>query len=158
MIGGGFPEMHADALAANVGLRTSIAAAVSGGAAVAAECAGLLFLAVSLDRQPMCGVLDARAAMTPRLSLGYAEAVAATGSVLFAEGARVHGHEFHRTVTGPAHGVDPAWRWRAFDGSTRTEGFVQGRVHASYLHLHWAGSPSVASRFVETRSRVAQWT
>ena len=28
------------------------------------------------------------------------------------------------------------------------EGFVQGNVHASYLHLHWAGMPQIAKRIV----------
>ncbi len=158
VIGGGFPEVHAEALAANVGLRQSVAAAVTSGAAVAAECAGLLFLTRTLAGQPMCDVLDVSAEMSPRLTLGYADAVAVSDSVLLAEGSRVRGHEFHRTVTAPAHGSSPAWRWRTFDGSVRTEGFVQGRVHASYLHLHWAGTPSIASRFVASCAAVPSWT
>jgi hypothetical protein len=28
------------------------------------------------------------------------------------------------------------------------DGFVHGSMHASYLHLHWAGQPSIASRLV----------
>ena len=28
------------------------------------------------------------------------------------------------------------------------EGFVQGGVHASYLHTHWAAQPGVVERFV----------
>ena len=28
------------------------------------------------------------------------------------------------------------------------DGFVHGSVHASYLHPHWAGQPSIASRLV----------
>jgi cobyrinic acid a,c-diamide synthase len=143
VIGGGFPEVHASALSANVGLRTAIAALVAGGAPVAAECAGLLYLSQDLDGEPMCGVLDTATAMHPRLTLGYRAAVALTDSVLAAAGTRVRGHEFHRTTADPGAGATPAWQWNA-EGP---EGFVQGSVHASYLHLNWAGSPMMASRF-----------
>jgi len=45
-------------------------------------------------------------------------------------------HGFHRAVV---HGtpVQPAWR----SIGSPAEGFVHGSVHASYLHLHWPGSP-----------------
>ena len=82
--------------------------------------------------------------MSPRLTLGYRAAEAVTDSVLAPAGTRVRGHEFHRTHTDPPAEPDGAWRWSG-GGS---EGFVAGRVHASYLHLHWAGSPQLASRFV----------
>jgi cobyrinic acid a,c-diamide synthase len=59
-------------------------------------------------------------------------------------GTRVRGHEFHRTHADPTAGATPAWQWTA----AGPEGFVQGGVHASYLHLHWAGSPDMARRFV----------
>jgi cobyrinic acid a,c-diamide synthase len=29
------------------------------------------------------------------------------------------------------------------------EGLVRGNIHASYLHLHWAGYPQLARRVVE---------
>jgi cobyrinic acid a,c-diamide synthase len=150
VVGGGFPEVHAPALAANVGLRTAIAQLAAAGAPIAAECAGLLYLARALDGEPMCGVLDAEAAMHPRLALGYRAAVALTDSVLAPAGTRVRGHEFHRTRTSPGAGPTPAWQWNA-EGP---EGFVEGNVHASYLHLNWAGSPGMASRFVAAAARV----
>jgi cobyrinic acid a,c-diamide synthase len=31
-------------------------------------------------------------------------------------------------------------------GRLPADGFVHGSVHASYLHLHWAVQPSIASR------------
>ncbi|MGY1820711.1 cobyrinate a,c-diamide synthase [Geodermatophilus sp. SYSU D00079] len=144
VVGGGFPEVHAADLSANSALRADVAALAARGGAVAAECAGLLYLARSLEGLPMCGVLDADAAMSPGLTLGYRAAVALTDSVLAPAGTRVRGHEFHRTVATPAAGATPAWRW----AGAGPEGFVSGGVHASYLHLNWAGSPAVAERFV----------
>jgi cobyrinic acid a,c-diamide synthase len=150
VIGGGFPEVHATELAANARLRDGIAELAAAGAPVAAECAGLLYLSRSLDGHPMCGVLDVDTTMTERLTLGYRDAVAATDSPLAAAGTRVRGHEFHRTAT--RGGTANAWRWTA-RGVAVTEGFVRHRVHASYLHTHWSGTPGTAERLVAAAAR-----
>jgi cobyrinic acid a,c-diamide synthase len=144
VLGGGFPEMHASALSANAPLRRAVADAAARGIPVAAECAGLLYLARTLDGAPMCAVLPADAAMTPALTLGYREATAATDSVLTAAGDTVRAHEFHRTATDPASGPAPAW---LLNSPARQEGHVTRNVHASYLHVHWAGYPQCAARF-----------
>ncbi|MFG3172998.1 cobyrinate a,c-diamide synthase [Streptomyces sp. NPDC048200] len=147
VIGGGFPEVYAPELSANEPLRKAVAELAFAGAPVAAECAGLLYLARELDGQPMCGVVDATARMHERLTLGYRDAVAVSDSVLAAAGTRMRGHEFHRTVVEPGAGPAPAWGVRAPE--RRVEGFVQSGVHASYLHTHWVSEPGVARRFVE---------
>ncbi|MFI9264337.1 cobyrinate a,c-diamide synthase [Streptomyces werraensis] len=147
VIGGGFPEVYASELSANEALRKRIAELAASGAPVAAECAGLLYLCRELDGMPMCGVLDASARMSERLTLGYRDAVAVSDSVLAAAGTRMRGHEFHRTVVEPGAGASPAWGVRVPE--RRVEGFVEGAVHASYLHTHWASAPGVARRFVE---------
>ena len=144
VVGGGFPEVYAAELSANASLRADVAALAARGAPVAAECAGLLYLGRELDGLPMCGVLDVTTAMSPRLTLGYRAAVAVGDSVLAPAGTRVRGHEFHRTHAAPAAGATPAWQWSA----AGPEGFVAGGVHASYLHLNWAGSPALAGRLV----------
>ncbi|MFD7237955.1 cobyrinate a,c-diamide synthase [Streptomyces syringium] len=146
VIGGGFPEMYAPELSANEPLRRAVADLAASGAPVAAECAGLLYLSRSLDGKPMCGVLAAEARMSERLTLGYREAVAIADNPLAAAGTRVRGHEFHRTVIEPGAGATPAWGFTAPE--RRVEGFVAGGVHASYLHVHWAGAPGTAERFV----------
>ncbi|WP_083751848.1 cobyrinate a,c-diamide synthase [Saccharothrix sp. ALI-22-I] len=145
---GGFPEQHAAELSANEKLRAAVTALARGGAPVHAECGGLLYLAKSLDGAPMCGVIDADGAMTPRLTLGYRDAVAPQDSVLARAGTRITGHEFHRTALSVPHGAKPAWQWRGHDLRPVAEGFVLGRVHASYLHTHPASAPEVVTRFV----------
>ncbi|MFF9014311.1 cobyrinate a,c-diamide synthase [Streptomyces sp. NPDC014870] len=146
VIGGGFPEMYGGELSANEPLRKAVSELAASGAPIAAECAGLLYLARSLDGRPMCGVLDAEARMSERLTLGYRDAVAVSDSSLAAAGARMRGHEFHRTVIEPGAGAEAAWGLR--QPVRRLEGFVQGGVHASYVHTHWAGAPEAAARFV----------
>ncbi|CAL9290031.1 Hydrogenobyrinate a,c-diamide synthase [Streptomyces sp. SudanB91_2054] len=147
VVGGGFPEVYAAELSANEPLRKAVAELALSGAPVAAECAGLLYLCRQLDGMPMCGVLDASARMSQRLTLGYRDAVAVSDSALAAAGTRMRGHEFHRTAVEPGAGAAPAWGMRAPE--RRVEGFVERGVHASYLHTHWASEPGVARRFVE---------
>jgi cobyrinic acid a,c-diamide synthase len=142
--GGGFPEVHADGLAANAALLDEVRARVAGGMPVVAECAGLLWLGESLDGRKQCGVVPARARMTGSLTLGYREAVALRDTPLLPAGTRVRGHEFHRTVSEPTHSDDPAWRLA--DGSRA--GWAGPGLLASYLHLHWAGAPGSAARLV----------
>jgi cobyrinic acid a,c-diamide synthase len=150
VVGGGFPEVYAAELSANEPLRRAVAGLAAAGQPIAAECAGLLWLCRTLDEKPMCGVLDADAAMTPTLTLGYRDAVALSDSPLAAAGTRVTGHEFHRTTVHPRSGLllspagGAAWAWRGAD----PEGFATPSVHASYLHLHWAGRRSLAERLV----------
>jgi cobyrinic acid a,c-diamide synthase len=142
-LGGGFPELHAEALSANTILRRQVATEIAAGLPVIAECAGLLYLSRELDGHPMTGVLPATGRMTSRLTLGYRTAIAATTSAFFDEGRRVRGHEFHRTAIELDGTVDAAWYL-----PSGVEGIALPRVHASYLHLHWTGTPDVPARFV----------
>ncbi|WP_062437504.1 cobyrinate a,c-diamide synthase [Herbidospora daliensis] len=136
---GGFPEMHVHELAANEPLKKEIAAF---GGPILAECGGLLYLATELDGHPMVGRIDAKSQMSPRLTLGYRDAVVTADTVIGRTGERVRGHEFHRTVTDlPGERV---YRWRG-----GADGYAAGRILASYLHLHWAGTPEAATRFVK---------
>lgn len=143
-LGGGFPEVYAAELAANRCLLDDLRTAVAGGIPTVAECAGLLYLAESLDGVPMAGILPATAAMAGRLMLRYPAAVAATDSVITKAGEEVTGHEFHRTRTSPGAGDSAAW---VIDGDT--VGYASENLHASYLHVHWAGHPQLAQRFAD---------
>jgi cobyrinic acid a,c-diamide synthase len=139
-LGGGFPEMHASALSANEPLQAQLRSAIAAGLPTVAECAGLLYLCRSVDGAPMVGALDADAHMTPRLTLAYRTAVAPNDHLLAPAGTRVTGHEFHRTTVHPTG--DAAWVTQA-----GPMGFATPTLHASYLHTHWAGHPTLAERF-----------
>ncbi|WP_306371652.1 cobyrinate a,c-diamide synthase, partial [Nocardiopsis sp. CC223A] len=142
-LGGGFPEVYAGALSANRALAAELGEAVRDGIPTVAECAGLLYLARSLDGRPMVGAVRADARMSDRLTLRYPEAVSPGDTLLARAGERVTGHEFHRTRTTPETGADgPAWE---IEGAA--EGFASPTLHASYLHVHWAGHPRLAARF-----------
>jgi cobyrinic acid a,c-diamide synthase len=147
-LGGGFPEVHADQLAANAPLLRDLRQAVLDGLPTVAECAGLLYLSASLDGRPMVGAVPADAVMSDRLTMRYPAARNAADSLLGPAGTAVTGHEFHRTVVTPEHGATAAWVVADAAGD-RVEGFASETLHASYLHTHWAGHPSLAHAFAE---------
>ncbi|GED97647.1 cobyrinate a,c-diamide synthase [Gordonia crocea] len=149
VIGGGFPEEHAESLSANAPLRAAVRAHVDAGRPVHAECAGYLYLTSGVVRDgrtgpALAGALPVTAEFGPRLCLGYRDGVALADSVLYRAGDRVTGHEFHRSTVeaGPA----PAWGWQA-DGA-RVDGHLYRGVHASFLHVHPAAVPRAIARFV----------
>ncbi|HWJ53897.1 MAG TPA: cobyrinate a,c-diamide synthase, partial [Propionibacteriaceae bacterium] len=143
-LGGGFPEVHATKLGANTALRAQLRTAIAAGLPTVAECAGLLYLCRSVDGRPLVGAIPADATMSDRLTLSYRTAVADQDQLLAVAGRRVTGHEFHRTVVDPRHGSTPAW---LIDGEP--VGYASTSLHASYLHLHWAGHPQLAQRFAD---------
>jgi cobyrinic acid a,c-diamide synthase len=146
ILAGGFPEIFGAELAANVGLRTQVAAFAAAGRPVLAECGGLLYLLDALDGESMCGVIRGEARMVGSLTLGYRQAEAATATPWLAAGSRVRGHEFHYSAVKTPVPAAPAWQLSA-RGMTRPEGIVAGAVQASYLHVHWAATPELAARF-----------
>jgi cobyrinic acid a,c-diamide synthase len=148
-LGGGFPEVHAAELAANDELRSEIRSAVELGMPTVAECAGLLYLCRSVDGQPMVGAIDAEAIMTDRLTLSYRTVITHRDQLLAAAGSQLTGHEFHRTAVEPRSAATPAWVVNDEPSGFSADPAGTGRqtVHASYLHLHWAGHPELAQRF-----------
>ena len=98
-LGGGYPELHAAALASSR-CREDIRRAADSGMPVYAECGGLIYLTERLvtgdGEYPMAGVLPADATMTDRIQgLGYVEARVTGAAPLLAPGSTFRGHEFH---------------------------------------------------------------
>jgi cobyrinic acid a,c-diamide synthase len=153
-LGGGFPEMFAEALAQNQPARQSVQSAVAAGLPTYAECGGLMYLCehlIDFDGRawPMAAALPATVAMTGKLSLGYRQATTLTDGPLALQGAQVIGHEFHRsqvqtTLTQPIYRSQPYF----LPTPAQPEGWCQGNLHASYLHLHWGARPELPQRFV----------
>jgi cobyrinic acid a,c-diamide synthase len=138
--------VYAEQLAANGGFLAALREHLDAGRPAYAECAGLLLLCKALDGTAMVGHVDALAAMTKTLTLGYRTVVAHSDTVAATVGTVLVGHEFHRTTVEPRCGPRPAWQLQ--DGSM--EGFTTGEdVLASYVHLHPAGAPDLALRLVE---------
>lgn len=141
ILGGGFPELYAQQLADNSSLRTSLASAIKGGLPCYAECGGLMLLSdhlISADGRkfPMTGVLPGPVAMTRSLQhFGYC----------LSDGTH-RGHEFHHSQWLAEAEHANAWEvTRKRTGRSRREGFRNGSLHASYVHLYFSQSASFVS-------------
>ena len=158
IFGGGFPEMFASRLAANESMKASIRTAIEAGMPVYAECGGYMYLTRSLTDfdgtgHAMVGVVPAACRMNDRLqTVGYVECTALSDSPLAAAGTVVHGHEFHFSTTTPDAGSEKSAAWQFVKkrtGATYAAGYAHKSLVASYLHLHFAGNPDLARRFVD---------
>ena len=170
-LGGGYPEVYAEELAANYGLLEDVRTAAADGLPIYAECGGYLYLGREIEygaaSHAMAGVLPTTTTMAEkRLRIGYVEAtptrrnpLTGSGDVVDAGGAPgpgiapgerdapgrlapgFRGHLFHYSAT---TGSDaPAYRV-AHKGETIEDGWTDGRIVASYVHLHFRGSRAVA--------------
>lgn len=144
--GGGFPEVHGEALSANTSLLADVRTQVSAGLPTWAECGGLLWLARELDGRPMVGAVPATAKLGPKLFLGYRSAELATASPIGPAGTRIRGHEFHYSTCDP--GGDAMQLTSRFRNTS--DGFATTTLLATYLHHHAGGDPSALASFVRT--------
>jgi cobyrinic acid a,c-diamide synthase len=150
-LGGGYPELHADKLAANTSTREAIREFASAGGPIYAECGGLMYLAQTLeiDREthPLCGVLPFSITMPAPLAIGYVE-VTTTGG-LFGSGQTARGHLFHHSAIAGEPATDRCYELKNSRGEETQEGYLIQNVLASYAHLHLASNPALASAFID---------
>jgi len=155
-LGGGYPEVHAAALAANQTMRADVAAFAAAGRPIYAECGGLMYLARQIEtldgqRHAMAGVIPGEVAMRDRLvALGYVEVETQAPTSLGGPGLRFRGHQFRYselTLTGEVDHVYTVRRRRG--GEVTHEGYRLGPTLASYVHAHWASNPMAARGLVD---------
>ena len=157
ILGGGFPEMFAEALQRNESMRHSIKAAADKGMPVYGECGGFMYLMEGLRdfsgrEYAMTGVLPGVAKMNEKLQMvGYVTAELRENTILGRKGTQFRGHEFHfSSECGGEEACPRAFTFtRLRNGAVYPAGFVKGNVVGSYLHLHFAGCPDAAEHFVE---------
>lgn len=158
-VGGGYPELHAEAISANAGFRDALRALHTRGAPLFAECGGFMVLTEALidlagKRWPMAGLVPGVARMTGKLvALGYRHATALTDNLLVPAGTTLRGHEFHYSTWDAPDRVlaHAAWRLRGVrdDSPEQYAGYAERGLLASYLHLPFAQNPALAARLVE---------
>ena len=142
---GGYPELHAEALAGNRGMRASVHAHVAAGKPVWAECGGmmaLLDLLVTADgaAYPMWGVMPGTATMGKRLAaLGPQQLALESGTL--------RGHTFHYSTTASnAPVVARTSRPRTTASPDAGEALYRfGAAQASYFHAWFPSSPRAAA-------------
>jgi cobyrinic acid a,c-diamide synthase len=141
--------VFASALSENHALLADVRTRVNDGLVTWAECGGFLWLCESLAGTSMAGVVPATARMTDRLTLGYRRATPTVDCPLAPLGTELRGHEFHYST------VEPSGDALTLEGrfGQGRGGYASTRLLASYLHLHLAGAPGAAERFVAVATR-----
>ncbi len=152
-LGGGYPELHAEALSENRPLLQAIREAIQSGLPTIAECGGFLYLHEALtdaagQSRPMAGLLHASARSVGKLTrFGYITMTAQTAGLLCPTGASLNAHEFHywdSTAPGEAFHAQKPQSPRAWFCAHHTP-----TLYAGFPHVHLCGCPQAAGRFVE---------
>lgn len=160
-LGGGYPELHARALAANAPMLAQLRAAHERGVAIYAECGGLMYLGTTLEDAQgevyaMANILPGDSKMGKRLTrFGYCEAQSEQQTLLAAPGEELRGHEFHYSdFTARLPAVMACRKTRDGVVLQRWQGGWQlGNTFASYLHVHFAQRPDMLNHwFAAARS------
>jgi cobyrinic acid a,c-diamide synthase len=138
---GGYPELHAGALASARRFHQGLAAAASGGAAVHGECGGYMVLGAGLvDKEgykhKMAGLLGVETSFArPAMHLGYRRVRVLADCAIGATGSQLMGHEFHFASV-IATGDDPLLAATGADGQPVAEcGARRTNVTGTFVHI-----------------------
>ena len=143
---GGYPELHAGALAQNRRAAGSVRAAVLKGMPTIAECGGFQYLGNSLDGHRMCGVLPHESFHTGHLvRFGYVTLTAKKPGLFGAGGLSLPGHEFHYYDSTANGGGFTARKisGRSWDCAVYTD-----TLYAGYPHLYLPACVPAAESFL----------
>lgn len=139
---GGYPELHAAALADNQSMRAAIQAHHAAGRPILAECGGLMYCMDALVDEdgrshPMLGLLPGRAVMAGRLmGLGI--------QALRLKNGELRGHTFHHSrLDARCQPVTHTHRQR-FDSAGEAV-YVEGALLASYFHAYFPSCPEAVA-------------
>ncbi len=158
-LGGGYPELHAERLAGNDAMRSSLQAFHRGGGAIYAECGGLMYCGRELvDAEgrsfPMLDLLPVRTLMQKRrAALGYVIWRSTQPTLLGPAGTEIRGHEFHYSRLEPLGRLAPAALLLREGEEPRPDGFVHGGLLAGYAHLHFGSQPEAARHLAHPGAR-----
>lgn len=155
-IGGGFPETHAERLAANIHFKEKIKLLVKKGLPVYAECGGLMYLGEALvlgeTTYPMAGVLPVVFGFSKNpQGHGYTVAVIERKNPYFPVGTELRGHEFHYSTVLEWGGEDKDLAFSMKRGAgfvKKKDGLCVKNVLATYTHIHALGTPGWAEALV----------
>ncbi|MCT0218520.1 cobyrinate a,c-diamide synthase [Synechococcus sp. CS-1329] len=158
---GGYPELHAAELAASQRSQGELRRAAAAGLPIYAECGGLLLLGQQLEdpqgeAHAMAGLLPF-SARRGSLQLGYRQATPLGDGLVTRRGEPLSGHEFHRweLIDAVVDGSERLWQLEGWGWAPRQEGWTTPTLHASWLHLHWAGCSAICRRLRDAAARAS---
>ncbi len=153
-LGGGFPEVFMEALEKNASLRAEIRSAIEKGMPVYAECGGLMYLTRSISykgrTRSMVGSLPCDVEMHKRpMGHGYVLLQPNGNSPWMTKRTEIRAHEFHHSQVVNPENLKFAYKMTRGNGiDGEHDGILYKNVLASYTHLHNAGAPGWAERFI----------
>ncbi len=154
-IGGGFPEMFLPGLSQNVSMKESIRKAYRNGMPIWAECGGFMYLNDKIsdfyeETYFGVGIIPGQVKMSETLAaLGYVQARAVRKSIIAEQNDVLRGHEFHYSIM---NGVEDSSAFTLTGGKGkdfRQDGYAEGNLAASYVHLHLRSNPGVARHLIQ---------
>ncbi len=155
-IGGGYPELYAEALSGNSAMLASVNAWAASGRPLYAECGGLMYLSQGIydfdgNFFKMAGVFPFETQMNKgRLHLGYREIMLEGDCILGKKGESLRGHEFHYSGIVNSAETDRIYSVRNRSGQPLPgDGYRVNRTLASYVHLHFASNSAIADSFIK---------
>lgn len=155
--GGGYPEVHAEALSSNRSMRQAIKTFAEARGPIYGECGGLMYLSNGIRTldgtlHDMVGLIPGEAEMKDRVqALGYVEVDTQDETMLGPEGRRFRGHQFRYSDLRLPADVERCYNVRRRrGGESFQEGYRKGNTLASYVHAHWASNPLLAQGFVQS--------
>jgi len=156
-IGGGFPETHAQQLAANQTYRKHIRDLAEKGLPVYAECGGLMFLGERLlvkhESHDMVGFFPLVFELHTRpQGHGYTVVTVDQKNPYFEVGTELRGHEFHYSKAVEHQGVLNLLTFQVNRGAgllDNRDGICRKNVLATYIHIHSLGTPLWARSMLE---------
>lgn len=151
LIGGGFPETHAEDLSANASMRAAVRARLAAGLPCYAECGGLMYLCRSLSwrgqTRAMAGFFEADAVMHSRpQGRGYVRFAPTPAAPWGATSREWRAHEFHyASIEGLRAPVFARQITRGHGIDGQFDGLVQANTLAGFVHLrHTRATPWVS--------------
>ena len=144
-LGGGYPELYAERLSSNTGMRASVREALARGVPCIAECGGFMYLTETIDVLPMAGALPGGTFGTGRLRrFGYITLTANGDSMLCGKGEKIKAHEFHHwdsEYTGDGFTAEKAngRSWECIHAGPS--------LYAGYPHFNFYSNPVFAENF-----------
>ena len=162
-LGGGYPELHAEALVKNSAMRHAVRTFAERGGTVYAECGGMMYLTESIRdfdgrAHEMVGLFPAEAVMRKSdLTLGYRTVELSQSCILGDVGTVVRGHEFHYSTLTAKGSINYACLLRDARGETQgADGLMTGNTVALYTHLHFRSHPHIAEALAESARSAAR--
>ncbi len=163
IIPGGFPEQYACDLS-NCNITFKEISSAIGRIPTYAECGGMMLLGQSITSSDgrcnkMAGILPFKTSQGS-LEIGYRYLSGISSSLIVSKGQAFVGHEFHRwqinrdslpldtmkvkkSTTNHKLEMFSPWEIKGTNKLPINEGWANNKLHASWVHLHWASQPSI---------------